>query len=420
MEGKARAKESEDEPPAVRQKGAAGEAVNKVHDPPFKRFFNADPNKGMGDCFCLSAAKGLSKQSPSARTPTEKDFEPKGRLQAALRLIAQKEASRGKFKATTEIAEKVGTAGTAADSMAVRLTAEGTTTDMYVWCKLRGETTWTLYGREKNAKPKKKELWLKLEDQHYEHLSVKEGADSTEEYKATLAAWREKAYPNPTTGLRGKGMRGADEDSLSLLGLQSEASSSSKGVMISRWQGSVKSMLGLASSTTSPQKRRASSEKMEEDDIEDEGMLPYTPGDVNKCKCGWMPRAEPPNLSRKLRRQAVIHWRECQGKEPPKGGFQVHSAVSKWVRAAPHIKECIRERVLKKWEDWRKSLPKRVQKGACQLAENTVEVMKTKYTLMTRYRCTQCGFLRTPARLSVEPCPARPTSLNRVVVLQHT
>ena len=141
--------------------------------------------------------------------------------------------------------------------MTVRLTAEDTKTDMYVWCKLRGETTWTLYGREKNAKPRKKELWLKLEDQHYEHLSVKEGADSTEEYKATLAAWREKAYPYPTTGLRCKGMRGADEDSLSLLGLQSEASSSSKGVMTSRGQGSVKSMLGLASSTRSPQKKKS-------------------------------------------------------------------------------------------------------------------------------------------------------------------
>ena len=42
VEGKARAKESEDEPPAVRQKGTEGEAVHKVHDPPFKRFFSVD------------------------------------------------------------------------------------------------------------------------------------------------------------------------------------------------------------------------------------------------------------------------------------------------------------------------------------------------------------------------------------------
>ena len=34
------------------------------------------PIKAMGDCFYLSAAKGPSKLSPSARTPTEKDFEP--------------------------------------------------------------------------------------------------------------------------------------------------------------------------------------------------------------------------------------------------------------------------------------------------------------------------------------------------------
>ena len=57
VERKARAKESEDEPPAVRQKGAAGEAVNKMHDPPFKRFFNADPNKGNGRLFLLERSQ---------------------------------------------------------------------------------------------------------------------------------------------------------------------------------------------------------------------------------------------------------------------------------------------------------------------------------------------------------------------------
>ncbi len=93
---------------------------------------------GRGDCFYIDSAKGLQSVSPSTRTPAERDFEPSGRLQGTLRLVAQQQATKKKFRATASDADSIGTAGTPADSLAVRLTAEGVKTDIYVWSRQKG------------------------------------------------------------------------------------------------------------------------------------------------------------------------------------------------------------------------------------------------------------------------------------------
>ena len=101
--------------------------------------------------------------------------------------------------------------------MAVRLMAEATKTDLYVWCKLRGESTWTLYGREQKAKARPKELWLKLEDRHYEWLQPNEATKESEEFTKVLAAWRNSAFPYPAVGLRGSGKDSSDDELMSML-----------------------------------------------------------------------------------------------------------------------------------------------------------------------------------------------------------
>ena len=144
-------------------------------------------NGGKQDCFYIAAAKGCAENQAVPKPTTEKDWEPKGSMQAAVRLLAAKIGQQRKFQASTEAAERVGTSGKPADSLAVRLTAEGCRTDIYVRVKLKGEHTWTLYGREAGAKPRRKEMWLALENQHYRYLKGKEGIKGSDEWEKTLA-----------------------------------------------------------------------------------------------------------------------------------------------------------------------------------------------------------------------------------------
>ena len=82
-------------------------------------------------------------------------------------------ARRGACKANMEFAGKWATSGVPAEAVAVRLVADQLKADIYVWAKSKDTGTWALYGREAKAKPRTKEMFLKLEDQHYEWLQPK-------------------------------------------------------------------------------------------------------------------------------------------------------------------------------------------------------------------------------------------------------
>ena len=67
----------------------------------------------------------------------------------------------------------------------MRLVAAGVKADIYIWAKgSKGE--WSLFGREPGADRKSKEIWLKLEDQHYEWLKPKILQGTQKEEHATL------------------------------------------------------------------------------------------------------------------------------------------------------------------------------------------------------------------------------------------
>ena len=105
------------------------------------------------------------------------------------------------FQATPEDAETIGTAGVPAGALAMRLLSHGTSTDIYVWAKAPKTGSWTLYGREAGKKPRKKELFVKLEDAHYEFLRPRADVTDLPEYQSTLKLWRESAFAYPATGL---------------------------------------------------------------------------------------------------------------------------------------------------------------------------------------------------------------------------
>ena len=64
------------------------------------------------------------------------------------------------------------TSGVPAEALAVRLVADELKVDIYIWAKSKDNGAWALYGREAKAKKRTREMFLKLEDQHYEWLKT--------------------------------------------------------------------------------------------------------------------------------------------------------------------------------------------------------------------------------------------------------
>ena len=113
------------------------------------------------------------------------------------------------MKANMENAGKWITSGVPAEALAVRLVADELKVDIYIWAKSKDNGAWALYGREAKAKRRTKEIFLKLEDQHYEWLQPKPdlGDAAKDDFEKLLEDWRTKAWPYPGVGLKGKGER---------------------------------------------------------------------------------------------------------------------------------------------------------------------------------------------------------------------
>ena len=124
-----------------------------------------------------------------------------------MRMLLEQAVRRGAFKANMETAGKWVTSGVPAEALAVRLVADQLKADIYIWAKSKDTGTWALYGREAKAKRRTKEMFLKLEDQHYEWLQPKPvlGDAEKDDFEKLLDDWRAKAWPYPGVGLKGKG-----------------------------------------------------------------------------------------------------------------------------------------------------------------------------------------------------------------------
>ena len=324
-----------------------------------------------------------------------------------MRLLLESAARKGACKANMEIAGKWATSGVPAEALAVRLVADQLKADIYIWAKSKDNGTWSLYGREARAKPRTKEMFLKLENQHYEWLQPKPdmGIAAQNELEKLLEDWRTKAWPYPGVGLKGRG--GDDMDDVwSILGVECPPTSASRRPSCSskdaKLPSDIASILGIG------QDEEACGEEE-----------PYTLGQVYTCPCGWCPDQ---GVAPKKRRQAARqHWVQCQGKPyEAQSSSSTRSAIGKWCRNGPRVKEQRREAYYQKWLEWRANLPCEVREGACVLDPASAETRPLKNYNTTKWRCAKCGVLRQPTQMPRVPCPARPSGITRASFLEAT
>ena len=258
--------------PAAKSLKTTREAV------PFAPFYDVVENEVKGDCFYIPVSQGLASLSTSEKVASAKDQAAGGRMQSAVRLAGVKAAKEGQIvdpgRSRSELLDLVGTSGQPTYSTCVRLVAAGVKADIEIWAKgSKGE--WSLFGREPGAGRKSKEIWLKLEDEHYEWLKPKILQGTQKEEHATLTEEsRTRAFSNSTAGLQGKGQ---DEDIRSILGLSVTPSS-----MLT---AEARSLLGLSSKLDDEVKRMlgiGDNDDVRKELFQDDDM-PYVPGEIYRC-----------------------------------------------------------------------------------------------------------------------------------------
>ena len=111
----------------------------------------------------------------------------------------------------------------------------------------------------------------------------------------------------------------------------------------------------------------------------------------------------------------------CQGKPyEAQSTSSTRSAIGKWFRNGPRVKEQRREAYFQKWSEWRANLPSEVREGACKLDPASAETRALKKSNTTRWRCANCGVFRAPTQMPRVPCPVRPKEVTRTSFLEAT
>ena len=112
-------------------------------------------------------------------------------------------------------------------------------------------------------------MWLKLENQHYEHLKGKEAIKGSDEWEKTLAQWRESAFPYPQVGLKGAGVALEEEETSAEIG-EDEAMSIlglSPGSMRNSTREEALALLGVSPQTQKSRKKKQSYSVPQQDSI---------------------------------------------------------------------------------------------------------------------------------------------------------
>ena len=124
-----------------------------AHPPGFSHFTLTD-NGGQGDCAYLAIAIALADANKAkSKTPAvSQDFEPGGRLQAQLRLLACKELANnpsryfapGDDRAST-VPSQTASAGVWADSVSLSALCQASQVELRIWGFSAKENRWALY-----------------------------------------------------------------------------------------------------------------------------------------------------------------------------------------------------------------------------------------------------------------------------------
>ena len=127
----------------------------------------------------MACTAGLNDKA--ATKATRKDLGPGERSQAGLRLLAESELQKGKYKAGEEYIRNVGTTDFAADSRAVAATAVGAKAALFIWKLSEGVQQLPLYRVGPKPFPAgalkyQREIWLLLRKERCRWLKPKETA----------------------------------------------------------------------------------------------------------------------------------------------------------------------------------------------------------------------------------------------------
>ena len=195
-----------------------------AHPPGFSHFTLTD-NGGQGDCAYLAIAIALAdaNKTKSKTCAVSQDFEPGGRLQAQLRLLASKELANnpsryfapGDDRAST-VPSQTASAGVWADSVSLSALCQASQVELRIWGFSAKENRWALYFLSpfKTTKPKSAPvIWLHLKDQHYQWLKPKDCLNSD-----LVDSWVRHACYKPAS-LLGAGESQFGPDALDIMGL---------------------------------------------------------------------------------------------------------------------------------------------------------------------------------------------------------
>jgi hypothetical protein len=423
----------------------------KGSSPPFGDDFEAVECGGEGDCAYCSIARGLADQNRKSSTAIAgEDFAPKGRAQAQLRVLASRELQKHGSEygdVPPGFAAEVGTAGKWADSRSLHALASAANVELRIWAYDSKLQRWDLYvvGPREKKKQSPQIVWLRLQAQHYQLLRPRATGPSPERQRE----WLQRAVYKPQD-LSGAG-RSLDADVLSCMGIAapSSAAQSSRAApkaaagsgrkrlrsvsssvvpapsahqqrpSASAGRGapgsSAKSLLSkmgikrVASSTVVMRRPAAATVATQAASLDDVAVPAMREiGQQLFCPCGWKPCQTGPANSR--RQEAVVHWRQCQGKKPPlvprsELGAVVHKNA---LAAGRSNAELSRSRFLSFRDEFYAKHPHMAGALCEPILENPLPRFDAAGQAWYRYQCKKCSGERLLSELRRHPCMSRP------------
>ena len=406
-------------------KASSGTAAKKPKrnddsSPPWSCHLTAVSNGGQGDCGFISIAQAL--QAKSGVRHKAGDFEPKGRLQAQLRVLASTEMKKNKLMYDLEegnmLAEETLVAGTYAEAHSLQALCNASHLDLRIWGYDNKLKQWDFYQLAPSRSVPGKTptvIYLKLEANHYEWLKP------VAEIPSNVAeTWLRTAKSKPPA-LSGGGKSLHDKDALAVLGLEASdtASASSRHALSVLGLKSVKSKANTAAASSRPKSSvnrparsvlglkscAASAAGSTDGGLEDmpDTLKVYTQGDHLKCPCGWAPPAGKPNFQRK---EAQKHWRRCQGSDaPPRPPDKAAHDESKRIQSAAKV---ARDKNDAAYKEWKREMAKKHPELKTSFCSPNLSVPFFSAKEGRRFPCTKCGTVRNYNQLRRFPCKKRP------------
>lgn len=379
-------------------------------------------NGGKGDCAYISIAQSLARSHGTTSKAKRDDFEPRGRLQAQLRVIASQELKKRRAfyikESDSTLPEDTALAGTWAEATSLYALANASHLDLRIWAWDNLLSQWRFYNispDNPNKKTPPQIIYLKLQSLHYEFLKPRESIPAEVE-----AQWLDSAILKPTT-LKGGGKRpklDPEVSSVLRLPLPSNISSGSSHSSKANQSASPLSILGLKQSSfgTSDDRntkhsilrlkcRKANTVNTIDkfDQVVPDDIPAPEPGDHLKCRCGWKP---PKGTRNEQKTKANNHWQKCQGCKPPLQPRQFRLATL--AQAGQTAAQKAKKSAETAWKKWSQETADKHPELASSICQPNFDVPFFTPKQGRQFPCKVCGECRGFARMRRFPCKARP------------